>query len=388
MWVQSEEKIPIKIWADEVEEGAMEQAMNLADLPFAFRHIALMPDVHQGYGMPIGGVMAAKGVVSPNCVGVDIGCGVCAVKLNWRAVERGRLQQFVDKIRQCIPTGFHWHDSQQDISGVYFSEMSKERLPIVVENFEKAEHQLGTLGGGNHFIEIQKGSDNYIWIMIHSGSRNLGKQVADHYNKIAKRLNEQWCSSVDPKWDLAFLPMGCDEATAYIREMNYCVAFAKANRKLMMDRVVEIFASDPGITNVLERIDIAHNYAAMENHFGQNVMVHRKGATRAGVGEFGIVPGSQGTKSYIVKGKGNRDSFESCAHGAGRCMGRKQAKRELNLEEQQGLMNEKGIIHSINSEKDLDEAPGAYKNIDEVMQQQQDLVEIVVELEPMAVIKA
>jgi len=233
--------------------------------------------------------------------------------------------------------------------------------------------------------------------MIHSGSRNLGKQVADHYNKIAKLNNEKWFSSIPKEDDLAFLPADSLMGENYIREMNYCVEFALANRKLMMGRIQNIFADQfdyldanddrmPGI-GFDEIINIAHNYAQMENHFGQNVMVHRKGATLARKDTIGIIPGSQGTKSYIVKGKGNPESFMSCSHGAGRVMGRKQAQRELDLEKEIKLLNDKGVIHSIRGEKDLDEAPGSYKDIKTVMKNQEDLVEVLVELTPLGVIK-
>jgi tRNA-splicing ligase RtcB len=231
--------------------------------------------------------------------------------------------------------------------------------------------------------------------MIHSGSRNLGKQVAEHYNKLAKKLNEKWYSKVDEKVDLAFLPLDSEEGKAYIREMEYCVEFALANRKLMMSRISDIFSKyfkneccpENDIFFEEEFINIAHNYASLENHFGQNVMVHRKGATLARKDTLGIIPGSQGTASYIVKGKGNKDSFESCSHGAGRKMGRKQAIKELDLEAEIKMLDDQGIIHSVRGKQSLDEAPSAYKDINEVMKNQEDLVEILVELKPLAVIK-
>lgn len=251
--------------------------------------------------------------------------------------------------------------------------------------------QLASLGSGNHFIEIQKGSDGHIWIMIHSGSRNLGLKVADYYNNLAVELNNKWHTSVPKEWELAFLPVDSEAGQAYIREMNYCVEFALANRELMMLRCLESFhdvllKQDKVLSNE-PMINIAHNYAKLENHFGENVWVHRKGATLATKDTIGIIPGSQGTKSYIVKGKENRDSFASCSHGAGRRMGRKEAERTLNLEEEIKRLDDQGILHAIRGGKDLDEAPGAYKPIDEVMRNQEDLVEILVELTPMGVIK-
>jgi tRNA-splicing ligase RtcB len=244
------------------------------------------------------------------------------------------------------------------------------------------------LGGGNHFIEIQKGSDNHIWIMVHSGSRNIGLKVAEHYNKLAITLNQKWYSCVERKLDLAFLPLETQEGQDYLLEMQYCIDFAFASRMLMMERIKSVFADIFGDSfYTTDFINIAHNYARKENHFGSNVIVHRKGATSARKGEAGIIPGSQGTKSYIVRGKGNVESFQSCSHGAGRVMGRRQAMRELTLEDEIKKLDKKGIVHAIRGARDLDEAPSAYKNIQEVMRNQEDLVEIVVELSPLAVIK-
>jgi tRNA-splicing ligase RtcB len=384
--VITSERLPIKMWLDDIEDGALEQAKNLANLPFAFKHVAVMPDSHQGEGMPIGGVLAAKGAIIPNAVGVDIGCGMCAMKTSLQEIGKEHLRQIVERIKELVPVGFEWHEEPQDES-LMPEGKSQENMTIVRQEYEKARHQVGTLGGGNHFIEIQKGSDGYIWIMTHSGSRNIGKKVADHYNKIAVAFNKRWFSQVPKDWQLAFLPLDTSEAKQYRNEMEYCVNFALANRQMMMDNIKRAFGEVLHEIRYEPMINIAHNYAAMENHFKHNVMVHRKGATQAREGQGGIVPGSQGTKSYIVRGKGNRESFMSCSHGAGRKLGRRQAIQELKLEEEQALMNAKGIIHSIIEQKDLDEAPSAYKNIDVVMENQSDLVEIVVELEPLAVIK-
>lgn len=381
------EKIPIKLWIEEIEEGALEQARNIANLPFAFRHVAIMPDTHQGYGMPIGGVLATREAIVPNAVGVDIGCGMCALKTSLTGVETPELKKIMSSVRGKIPVGFSHHQEKQD----------EKRMPsedniipggIVEQEYEDALMQLGTLGGGNHFIEIQKGSDGHIWIMIHSGSRNIGHKVAEHYNRMAKKLNEQWFSGVPSSWQLAFLPLDTKQAENYLSEMQYCVDFAFASRKLMMDNTLKSFMEALGEpVQELEFINIAHNYARMEHHFNHNVFVHRKGATSARKGETGIIPGSQGTKSYIVEGRGNPDSFTSCSHGAGRLMGRKQAQKSLNLEDEIASLDKKNIIHAIRNVKDLDEAPGAYKDIDLVMQNQKDLVQIKIELTPLAVIK-
>lgn len=374
--------IPVKMWLNDVEDGALEQLNNLSTLPFAFKHIAVMPDCHQGYGMPIGGVLAAKNVVIPNAVGVDIGCGMCAVKTSLTSIDTDTLKTFMGLIRNTVPLGFEHHKEKQDESLV----PKLEDQLICGRQYQSALKQVGTLGGGNHFIEIQNGSDGHIWIMIHSGSRNLGKQVADHYNKVAEDINEKYYSVVPKKYELAFLPIDTKEFHSYMDEMNYCVEFALCNRKLMMSRILCSLSSLTGAESE-QLINIAHNYARFENHFGENVIVHRKGATSAREGEIGIIPGSQGTSSYIVRGRGNKESFESCSHGAGRKMGRKQAERTLVLEDEQKLLNDRGILHSIRNKSDLDEATGAYKNIDVVMSNQTDLVDIVVKLEPLGVIK-
>lgn len=388
------EKIPIKIWTDEIENGALEQAKNLANLPFAFKHIAIMPDTHQGFGMPIGGVLATKDVIVPNAVGVDIGCGMCAVKTSLTSIDKETLKKIIGKIGKVIPVGFNKHKEAQKgiLTPKLWFEQSQPNT-IFLKEYDNAELSLGTLGGGNHFIEIQKGSDGHIWIMIHSGSRNLGKQVADYYNKVAIELNKKWFSDVQK--ELNFLPINSEEGQSYIREMNYCVEFALANRELMMDRIKDIFYKTdmtrigiPRLSIEFEpMINIAHNYANLENHFGENVWVHRKGATLATKDTIGIIPGSQGTKSYIVKGLGNPESFMSCSHGAGRKMGRNEAIKTLSLEEEVKRLNDMGVIHAIRGEKDLDEAPSSYKDIDIVMENQKDLVDILVELTPLAVIK-
>jgi len=378
----------IKTWTDDLVGDALEQAKNLAVLPFAFKHIAIMPDAHLGYGMPIGGVLATKDVVIPNAVGVDIGCGVCAIKTSLTNIATDRLKEIMGKIRTKIPVGFNKHKKRQEQYERSMPDLPLN-LPIVIEHYDNALKSIGTLGGGNHFIEFQKGKDKHIWIMIHSGSRNLGLQVAKHYNNIAKELNAKWHSVVPKEHDLAFLPAQSEESLAYLREMDFCVEFAKLNREVMMDKILETLNETFPKFNIEYDaiINIPHNYVAIENHFGQNVYIHRKGATKAYEGQLGIIPGSQGTKSYIVKGKGELMSFKSCSHGAGREMGRKQAKRELNLEAEKKILDDQGIIHGMRNLDDLDEAPSAYKNIDVVMENQKDLVQIVEELKPIAVIK-
>jgi len=383
------EQVPIKLWLDTLDGEALAQAKNLANLPFVHSHVAIMPDAHMGYGMPIGGIMAADGVVVPNAVGVDIGCGMCAVQTSLRHIDTGRLKKILGLIRKSVPVGFMHHRKKQ---GEEFmpdppAGVSLDELTVVRREYDSARTQVGTLGGGNHFIEIQRGDDGYIWLMIHSGSRNLGLKVATFYNRLAVELNGRLGPEIPKKWQLACLPADSDEGRAYLREMNYCVDFALANRKLMMDRVLALLDQVAGPFALERFINIAHNYARLEEHFGKNVYVHRKGATSAQRGEEGIIPGSQGAPSYIVRGLGNPDSFCSCSHGAGRRLGRKQAQRSLDLKKERRALERQGILHAIRGKRDLDEAPGAYKDIDQVIDSQRDLVEVTVRLRPLAVVK-
>lgn len=380
---------PVKIWTNEVEDLAMEQIANLASLPFLFHHLAIMPDVHAGMGMPIGGVLATVDAVIPNAVGVDIGCGMCAVKTSWQVsnIDQNVLRKTIMKeIREAIPVGFSHHGVAQDEQFMPTG-YDISSLKIVSEEYKSAKTQIGTLGGGNHFIELQRDEEGYLWVMIHSGSRNLGKKVCDYYDQIAISLNELWHSEVKSNLRLAFLPKGTPEYDAYWAEMNYCVDFALCNRRLMMERIKDVLANAlPGI-EFEPMINIAHNYAAIEHHFGHDVIVHRKGATLAREGVTGIIPGSQGTASYIVEGLGNPESFCSCSHGSGRLMSRTKAVQTLSLEDEIKRLDEQGIVHAIRTEKDLEEAAGAYKDIETVINNELDLVRIVTRLQPVAVVK-
>ncbi len=237
-------KIPVSLWLEEVEKGALAQIRNLANFPFAFHHVVILPDCHQGYGMPIGGVMATEKVIIPNAVGVDIGCGMSAICTDLEDIKPENLKNIIKEIRRQIPLGFKHHKNSQDNSKMpelKGSEFKIEQLPIISREYNNALYQLGTLGGGNHFIEIQKGSDGYIWIMVHSGSRNLGKQVADYYNNKAKQLNQKLRIKGTSDKQLAFLPMDSAEGKKYFYEMQFCVDFAYASRKLMMETACSIF---------------------------------------------------------------------------------------------------------------------------------------------------
>jgi tRNA-splicing ligase RtcB (3'-phosphate/5'-hydroxy nucleic acid ligase) len=373
------ERIPIKLWTDDIQANALEQAKNLANLPFSYKWIAIMPDCHVGFGMPIGGVLAAEDVIIPNAVGVDIGCGMMAAQTDISDLDTETIKEILQQIREVILVGFKHQKSDQRWDG--FSQAPDS--PIIQQELASARKQLGTLGGGNHFIEIQKGSDKRIWIMLHSGSRNFGLKAAEYYHKLAISINKKMTIEI-PTNELAFLPMDKKEGEEYFAAMNFCCEYAYANRALMMKNIGEIFAEFTG-AKLTQEINIHHNYAAFESHYGKSVLVHRKGATKASKDTIGIIPGSMGTSSYIVKGLGNPESFESCSHGAGRKMGRKEAERLLNLEEEKHKL--KGIVHGLQSKSGLDEAPGAYKNIEDVMANQKDLVEILVSLKPLGSVK-
>lgn len=377
----------ILCWCENPEQGAVNQAINISNHPWLVGNVCLMPDTHEGYGMPIGGVAALDNAICPNMVGVDIGCGMLAVKTNLNVAEvtTENLKKVMGKIRERVPVGFNHHTTQQ-LSPI-FADESWNNSVICLREFASARYQIGTLGGGNHFIEIQHDEDGNVWFMIHSGSRNLGKKVADFYNHKAKELCKFWKQNEIVNNDLAILPIGTNEARAYIDEMKICLNFAYENRMLMAQRIMDSFADVFPDFNNLNMINIHHNYAALEHHFGRDVWVHRKGATLAREGTIGIIPGSQGTCSYIVEGLGNEASLQSCSHGAGRKMSRMKAKQDLTVEGEAKRMDDLGIVHSIRNINDLDEAPSAYKDINVVMEEQKDLVKILVKLSPMGVIK-
>ena len=380
--------MPVKSWCNAPQAGALKQALSLASLPFVFKHVCLMPDTHQGYGMPIGGIVACEGMVIPNGVGVDIGCGMVAVKtfLESGALDKSILKKIMGRVREAIPIGFNHHKNAQNWDG--FDKVP--RLDVVGREIKSAHYQLGTLGGGNHFIEIQKDENGKVWFMVHSGSRNFGLKIAKEYNDIAQKLCAKKYKDIDVgrgENSIAFLPVNSKEGEEYLAAMNFALKFALESRKRMMDKVIACVGEGLKF-NIEQEVNIHHNYAALETHFGREVVVHRKGATSAKLGEWGIIPGSQGTHSYIVKGKGNPESFMSCSHGAGRKMSRHEAQRSLSLADEIKKMDELGIVHGIRTPKDLDEAAGAYKNIDVVMEEQADLIEIVFKLAPLAVIKA
>ena len=254
------EKIPLVIWLDHLEGDTLTQAANLANLPCAFHHVAIMADAHVGYGMPIGGVLATTGAIIPNGVGVDIGCGMRAVRTGLTAVDPVQLSKIIGDLRATIPLGFKHHSKPRPVQAMPDPGAEDSDLPVVAAEFDSARKQIGTLGGGNHFIEIQQGSDNRIWLMVHSGSRNLGYRVADFHNKLAVKLAKTARKEVIPKeWQLAVLPVASVEGQQYLREMEYCVAFARANRREMMAVIQEVVAEVTGCSQFEEGLDVAHN---------------------------------------------------------------------------------------------------------------------------------
>jgi tRNA-splicing ligase RtcB len=394
----------IHCWATDLEEEAFVQAVNLSNLPFLFSHVALMPDAHSGYGMPIGGVIACHDTVIPNAVGVDIGCGMGFVLTNrsiydWPENELLKILEAMRlSIKRDVPYGFNVHRENQKWDGFaeYLDEIKRYPYWMSEGNWDRAKKSIGTLGGGNHFIELQKvhDQDGAIGIMVHSGSRNLGKVIADFYHKEALEHCTKWHSNL-PHKDLAFLPVDSELGQHYIRDMNFALRFAEENRRRMMAVAKRQFQYYTGEeTEFVEEINIHHNYASLENHMGKNVWVHRKGATSAREGQLGIIPGSMGAASYIVVGKGSMLSFTSCSHGAGRKMGRMDASR--NLKEADCTDAMKDVLFDgwgkigrgkMKDKLDLGEAPGAYKDIDTVIENQRDLVKVRTKLLPLAVIK-
>lgn len=383
--------VTIDLWTRDLDSLAWQQITNISKLPFIHHHVSLMADGHGGTGVPIGCVLPVKGVVIPNAIGTDCGCGMRAVKSDIKVADitTDVLRKSIMRgIRKQIPVGDYVHKVDQSVDYLP-QEWNMENLPTLLSNngIKKILRQIGTLGGGNHFIELQKDEEGYLWVMIHSGSRGLGGKLHQEYNQIAKNLNRKYFSVVPEEADLAFLPQSSAEFRMFWYEMNYCLEWAKCNRKLMMDRIIDVIRESFPNANFDEPIDIHHNYASTEEHYGKQCIVHRKGAAPAREGEIGIIPGSMGTCSYIVRGLGKEESFQSSSHGAGRAMSRSEAVATLDMKHEIEMLENQNIVHSIRNKNDLEEATSAYKNIDVVMSNQKDLVEIVTKLLPIAVIK-
>lgn len=369
MQVVMGQRVPIKIWSDDPEASAVEQLKNLASLPFIFKHVAAMPDVHWGMGATVGSVIATQGAVIPSAVGVDIGCGMMAIDLGLKAgVLRANSTNIRRAIEAHVPVGFNMH--QTPLAEGEAWEGWNTFDPAWQRHEDKAHKQLGTLGGGNHFIELCEDERGQAWAMLHSGSRGLGKNLADVHMKAAKDQCEKHFVSLPDK-DLAYLVEGTKEFDDYLKAVTWCQGYAWKNRELMMGLVCAALAQQGHTPDVAFTVHCHHNYVTMEAHFGHNVWLTRKGAVCARQGMAGIIPGSMGARSYIVEGLGNPESFQSCSHGAGRKMGRNVAKKTFTLAD---LASQTEGVDCRKDDGVLDEIPGAYKDIDVVMENQKDLV--------------
>lgn len=389
-------RVPVKIWSDleRVESAALDQLSNIANLPFVFKHVAAMPDVHLGKGATVGSVVATKGAICPAAVGVDIGCGMAAVKTDLNAnIVRDNIKRIRQSIERSIPVGHESNRSVSDSVNKWKGWKEFERLSVVGQDKDhkemigRAMSQLGSLGGGNHFIEVCLDTEDNVWIMLHSGSRNIGKVIAERHIDKAKGLMKQMFVSL-PYPDLAYFAEKTQEYDNYINDLNWAQEYAAQNRREMMDRILKDISyavhGAPNQITQLMSVNCHHNYASRENHYGENVIVTRKGAVRARVGDLGIIPGSMGTKSYIVRGLGSQESFHSCSHGAGRRMSRGEAKRLFTLDD---LAAQTAGVECRKDDAVIDEIPSAYKDIDIVMEDQKDLVEIVAQLKQIMCIK-
>lgn len=402
-----ETKVPVRVWLEseeQLEESCLAQAVHLAKLPFVYRWVSLMPDTHTGKGMPIGGVIATRNVIIPNAVGSDIGCGMIFVPMDVRLEEiqgimtgNGSLIQLLigDMLRN-IPVGVNRYKKPQESKVLDTAKEQMERYeknPELRSLIEDGYYQTGTLGGGNHFIELQVDEEGFLGLMIHSGSRHMGKEVCDYFHKKARELNEKWYSEVPDEYRLAFLPVDTEEGKQYINWMNLALDYAYENRARMMEIVMELVAKHlkkhAGVDATFgEIINCHHNYAALENHYGENVWVHRKGATRARKGEIAVIPGAMGSYSYVVEGLGNQESFCSSSHGAGRAYSRTGAMAAFSTEQVILDLREREVVLGKHNKKDVaEECRFAYKDIDQVMEQQKDLVKPVKKLRTVGVVK-
>ena len=388
-WVRKPGLVPIMSWAVPLEGSALEQATNLSNLPFAIDHVALMPDAHAGYGMPIGGVLFAARAVVPYAIGVDIGCGVALVEtdLTVETLAPDQLDRVLEAIDAGVPTGFQKLTAPVDRE-VAGTAMGLERPASVKEAWlDRALWQLGSLGGGNHFLELQRDEAGQVFVMLHSGSRSLGKAICDEYHKRALALDRAWHSRL-PHDELAFLPVGSDDFVGYWSAMEFALRFAEVNRSRMLDVAEAAFAAHTTIGRFERVVDVHHNYAAWEHHAGTNGIVHRKGAVRARAGETVLIPGSMGTASYVGEGLGNAESFETCQHGAGRAMSRTAARKAKSSDEVYAEMASLGVALRSSEPKGVaEEAAFAYKDIESVMAASASLVRPTKRLTPLGVVK-
>ncbi|MAF95014.1 MAG: RNA-splicing ligase RtcB [Rhodospirillaceae bacterium] len=392
---------PIKAWVKgvQLEDAARQQLVNVAALPFIHKHVAAMPDVHWGIGATIGSVIPTRGAIIPAAVGVDIGCGMMAVQTTLRADQLpDNLQGVRIGIEIAVPHGRTdnggkndrgaWGEVSDRIAAIWDGDMGFN-YGIIIEKHPKAKafntaRHMGTLGTGNHFIEVCLDESDRVWVMLHSGSRGCGNRIGTYFIQAAKKEMERWFVNLPDK-DLAYLVEGSELFDDYIEAVGWAQEFARRNRKVMMDATLEALRNTlPKFTVTDMAINCHHNYVARENHFGAKVWLTRKGAIRAREGDLGIIPGSMGVRSYIVRGKGDAESFHSCSHGAGRAMSRGQAKKQFSLQDHAKA------TEGVECRKDagvIDETPGAYKDINAVMAAQTDLVEVVHTLKQVVCVK-
>jgi tRNA-splicing ligase RtcB len=390
----------VKMWTRgvPVDEKAKQQLANTAKMPFVFRHLAAMPDVHLGIGATVGSVVATKGAIIPAAVGVDIGCGMIATQTTLTASDLpDSLGKIRSQIERAVPHGFTTVPGRS-VKGAWSVAPSSvvtrwrglaDRLAPIVEKYPRLkpkspQDQLGTLGGGNHFVEICLDTEQAVWVMLHSGSRGIGNLIGQTFIDLARSDMKRHLADL-PDRDLAYFTEGTERFDDYVEAMQWAQDYAAENRRAMMDSVLRVLRDE---LRAFQLGDVAvnchHNYAARETHFGESVLITRKGAVRAGRGELGIIPGSMGARSYIVRGFGNPQSFESCSHGAGRAMSRTEARRRFTVD--QHVAATKGVECRKDADV-IDETPAAYKDIDAVMEAQRDLVEVVHTLKQVVCVK-
>jgi tRNA-splicing ligase RtcB len=390
----------VKMWTRgvPVEDAAREQLRNTAKMPFIFKHIAVMPDVHLGKGSTVGSVIPTLDAIIPAAVGVDIGCGMIAAKTTLCATDLpDNLSRMRAAIERAVPhgrtPGKHdrgaWGDKPPENADAAWASLVEGFARIIAKypHLERTNHRvhLGTLGTGNHFVEVCLDEDQAVWFMLHSGSRGVGNAIGSHFIELAREDMRQWMINL-PDRDLAYFPEGTQHFDDYVEAVEWAQNFARLNREVMMQNVVRAVRGviAKPFESHLEAVNCHHNYVSREHHFGKNIFVTRKGAVRARQGELGIIPGSMGARSYIVRGLGNEDSFHSCSHGAGRKMSRTEARKRFTLEDH------RQATAGVECRKDaavIDETPAAYKDIDAVMQAQQDLVAIVHTLKQVVCVK-
>ena len=392
--VLTDSRVPVKVYTDEIEGSARQQLLNVATLPFVHHHVAAMPDVHTGIGATVGSVIATHRAIIPAAVGVDIGCGMMAARLSLTAdaLDEKRLRLVFNQIGRDVPVGRGQHREERaadQAARPFEAGLARilEKHPGVQKARGKSTNwalQMGTLGGGNHFIELCLDDDGRVWVMLHSGSRGIGNAIGTYFIDLARRDMERWFIQL-PDRDLAYLPEGSEHFEDYIEALGWAQAYAARNRETMLRLILAALRRHlPPFEVTSEAVNCHHNYVEREHHFGADVWVTRKGAIRARAGDLGIIPGSMGAKSYIVRGKGAADSFQSCAHGAGRRMSRGQAMKSFTRED---LARQTEGVVCRKDEGVIDEIPGAYKDIDTVMENQRDLVEVVHTLKQVVCVK-